>query len=322
MRVAIETKDLTKEFNGLVAVDSLNLKVKQGEVFGLLGPNGAGKTTLISILCTILKPSSGTASVNGFDILNQPAEVRKSIGVVFQDRSLDDRLTGKENLEMHARLYGVIKDQREKRISEVLELVELEDRANDFVKTYSGGMCRRLEIARGLIHYPTVLFLDEPTLGLDPQTREHVWTYIKELAEREKITIAMTTHYMEEADLLCDRVAIIDHGEVIALNTPYALKNEIGGDSVILKVGDIEKAKEVFDNYKEADGKLVLFVKNAERDINKIFEKARDNKVKIVEASIRKPTLNDVFLKLTGREIREEEIRDHFKERYRVRTRR
>jgi ABC-2 type transport system ATP-binding protein len=172
MKVAIETKDLTKEFNGLVAVDSLNLKVKQGEIFGLLGPNGAGKTTLISILCTILKPSSGTASVNDFDILTQPAEVRKSIGVVFQDRSLDDRLTGKENLEMHARLYGVIKDQREKRISEVLELVELEDRANDFVKTYSGGMCRRLEIARGLIHYPMVLFLDEPTLGLDPQTRE------------------------------------------------------------------------------------------------------------------------------------------------------
>ena len=321
MRFAIETKDLTRRFNDLTAVDSLNLKIKEGEIFGLLGPNGAGKTTLISMLCTILRPSSGTASVNGFDIIKQPAEVRKSIGIVFQDQSLDDRLTGKENLEMHARLYAVKKNQREKRINEVLELVELKDRANKFVKTYSGGMRRRLEIARGLIHYPRVLFLDEPTLGLDPQTREHVWSYIKELAKREKMTIVMTTHYMEEADLLCNRIAIIDHGKVIALNTSSALKRKIGGDSIILKVDNIEKSKEVFDNYKEIDGKLMLFVKNAERDIKKIFEKARKNKIEIMEASIRRPTLNDVFLKMTGREIREEEagFKDHLKNRYRMR---
>lgn len=321
MKFAIQTKDLTKQFNGLVAVDSLNVKIKQGEIFGLLGPNGAGKTTLISMLSTTLKPSSGTASVNGFDIIKKPAEVRKSIGIVFQDQSLDDRLTGKENLEMHARLYGVEKNQRKKRINEVLELVELKDRADKFVKTYSGGMRRRLEIARGLIHYPRVLFLDEPTLGLDPQTREHVWTYIKELAKREKITIVMTTHYMEEADLLCDRIAIIDHGKIIALDTSDALKKKLSGDSIVLKVNNIDKAKKIFDNYKEVDGRLALFVKDAERDIKKIFEKARKNKIEILEASIRKPTLNEVFLKLTGREIREEVagFKDHLKNRHRMR---
>ncbi len=321
MKFAIETKDLTKQFNGLTAVNSLNLKVKQGEIFGLLGPNGAGKTTIISMLCTILRPSSGTASINSFDIVKQPGEVRKSIGIVFQDQSLDDRLTGKENLEMHSRLYGVKKDQRKKRVDEVLELVELKDRADKFVKTYSGGMRRRLEIARGLIHYPRVLFLDEPTLGLDPQTREHVWTYIKGLAKKEKITIVMTTHYMEEADLLCDRIAIIDHGKIIALNTSSALKRKIGGDSIILKVSNIEKSKDIFDNYKEIDGRLMLSVKNAERDIKKIFEKARKNRIRILEASIRKPTLNDVFLKMTGREIREEEagFKDHLRKRMRMR---
>ena len=205
----ILTENLTKEFNGIVAVDKLNLEVEEGEIFGLLGPNGAGKTTTILMLCTILKPTSGSAKINGYDIVKQPNEVRKSIGIVFQDPSLDDRLTGRENLEMHAALYKVPKNIRRKRIEEVLELVELTDRADSLVKTYSGGMKRRLEIARGLIHYPKVLFLDEPTLGLDPQTREHIWRYIKELAKRENITIILTTHYMEEADFLCDRIAII-----------------------------------------------------------------------------------------------------------------
>jgi len=178
------------------------LQIKEGEIFGLLGPNGAGKTTFISMLCTLLKPTSGTARVNGFDIIKQQAEVRKSIGIVFQDPSLDNRLTGRENLEMHAGLYGVPKTERKKRIEEVLELVALSERADDLVRNYSGGMKRRLEIARGLIHYPKVLFLDEPTLGLDPQTREHIWEYIKKLAEREHITVLITTHYMEEADAL------------------------------------------------------------------------------------------------------------------------
>jgi ABC-2 type transport system ATP-binding protein len=194
---AIETSALTRQFNGLVAVDSLNIAVEQGEVFGLLGPNGAGKTTTISMLCTILKPTSGTALVNGFDIVKQATHVRKSIGIVFQDPSIDDRLTGRENLYMHANLYGVPPSEQKTRIDRVLKLVELEDRADDLMRTYSGGMRRRLEIARGLIHYPKVLFLDEPTIGLDPQTREHIWSYIEELRKAHEITMILTTHYME-----------------------------------------------------------------------------------------------------------------------------
>jgi ABC-2 type transport system ATP-binding protein len=319
MKFAIETKDLTKKFNDLTAVDNLNIKIKEGEIFGLLGPNGAGKTTTISMLCTILKPDYGTAKINNYDVLKNPENVRKSIGIVFQDPSLDDRLTGRENLEMHAVLYGVKKDIRQKRIDEVLRLVELKDRADNIVKTYSSGMKRRLEIARGLIHYPKILFLDEPTLGLDPQTREHVWEYIKQLAEKEKITVVLTTHYMEEADLLCNRIAIIDHGKIIALDTPINLKNSLGGDSIILKVSNTEKATKIFSNSKEFDGKIALSVKNAEKEIAKILYKARKNKIKILEAEIRKPSLNNVFLHLTGREIREEvaSSKDQLRQRFR-----
>jgi ABC-2 type transport system ATP-binding protein len=314
---AIVTKDLTKQFNGLTAVDNLNLEVERGEIFGLLGPNGAGKTTLMSMLSTILKPSSGTAEVNGYDIIKQPNEVRKSIGIVFQDPSLDDRLTGRENLEMHAMLYGIPRDVRNKRIDEVLELVELKDRSKDIVRTYSGGMRRRLEIARGLIHYPKVLFLDEPTLGLDPQTREHIWNYITELAKFEKITIVLTTHYMEEAEMLCNRVAIIDYGKIISLGTPAQLKKSVGGDSIILAVSDLQKAKQAFPGAKEFNGKLAIAVKNAEMEINRVFDTAAKSGVRVLEANIRKSTLNDVFLRLTGREIREEradgkeQLRDH-----------
>jgi len=305
MRFAIETRDLTKEFDGLTAVNNISLEIKEGEVFGLLGPNGAGKTTLISMLCTILKPSSGTAAINGYDIIKQPDKVRKSIGIVFQDPSLDDRLTGRENLEMHAMLYGLAKETRRKRVGEVLELVELKDRENDLVRTYSGGMRRRLEIARGLIHYPRVLFLDEPTLGLDPQTREHIWNYIKELAKRERITVVLTTHYMEEAELLCNRIAIIDYGKIVSLGTPEELKKLIGGDSIIITVSDLAKAKQAFPGAKEFDGRLALAAKNAEREIKKVFDTARRAGVEILEVNVRKPTLNDVFLNLTGREIRE-----------------
>lgn len=235
---AIETNNLTKEFDGIKAINDLNLKITQGEIFGLLGPNGAGKTTLISMLSTLLRPSSGTAKVNGFDIIKHRKEVRRSIGIVFQDPSLDTRLTGIENLEMHAGLYGVPKTERKNRINEILEIVALSDRANDIVRTYSGGMKRRLEIARGLIHYPKILFLDEPTLGLDPQTREYLWEYIKKLADREKITILVTTHYMDEADFLCNRVAIMDHGEIKVLDEPENLKNSLEGDMVTLEVED------------------------------------------------------------------------------------
>jgi len=318
---SIITENITKNFNGLTAVDSLNISVETGEIFGLLGPNGAGKTTLISMLCTILKPSSGTASVNGYDITKQPDNVRKSIGIVFQDPSLDDRLTGKENLDMHARLYGVKKNVREKRIEEILNLVELKDRANDLVRTYSGGMKRRLEIGRGLIHYPKILFLDEPTLGLDPQTREHIWEYIKQLAKTEKITIVLTTHYMEEADLLCDRVAIIDHGKIIDLDTPENLKSRLGGDSIVLEVADVEKAKKIFVGSKEFDGKIIISVKDAESKIARILYDARKNGIEVLGASIRKPSLNDVFLHLTGREIREEVVdsKDRMRQRWRGR---
>lgn len=324
MEFAIRTFDLTKEFNGLVAVDHVSIDIRSGEVFGLLGPNGAGKTTMIKMLVTLLKPTSGRGEVNGYDVIKQSDKVRKSIGIVFQDPSLDDRLTGKENLEMHTRLYGLAKDKREKRIDEVLELVELKDRADDLVRTYSSGMRRRLEIARGLIHCPTVLFLDEPTLGLDPQTREHIWEYIKELVKREKITIVLTTHYMEEADLLCNRVAIIDYGKIISVDTPENMKKMIGGDSIILNVSDVKRSIEIlsknFSDVKEFDGKIALSVKNAETEIKKVFDAATTAGVEIIETNIRRPTLNDVFLRLTGREIREEKVdsKDRFRRRMKI----
>lgn len=308
----IETDRLTKRFGELAAVDDVSLKIQGGEIFGLLGPNGAGKTTLISMMCTTLKPSFGTARINGYDITSQPNMVRKSIGIVFQDQSLDDRLTGRENLELHAMLYGVDKSVRKERIDTVLRLVELKDRADNLVRTYSGGMRRRLEIARGLVHYPKILFLDEPTLGLDPQTREHVWEYIKELAKQENITILMTTHYMEEAELLCDRIAIIDRGRIIALGTPKELKAMIGDETIILKVAGSEdaatkeKIRKTFPAAKEFDGKVIIPAKSAEKEIKKVCESARKEGIDILEVSMHKPTLNDVFLNMTGREIRDE----------------
>lgn len=322
----VETFNLTKKFNGLIAVNNVSLKIKEGEIFGLLGPNGAGKTTFISMLCTLLKPTSGTAKVNGFDIVKQQNEVRKSIGIVFQEPSLDNRLTGRENLEMHAGLYGVPKSERKRRIDEVLKLVGLYERANELVRNYSGGMKRRLEIARGLIHYPKVLFLDEPTLGLDPQTREYIWEYIKKLAERERITILLTTHYMEEADALCDRVAIMDYGEIKVLDTPENLKNRLEGDVLTLEVSDGEKFLErikKIDSIKKIhaiENKISMTVKNAEKLAPKILELARKNKILINSISIRKPSLGDVFLHYTGREIREEigEPKEMLKRRARV----
>ncbi len=306
MEFVIETSNLTKKYGELTAVDNLNIQVKEGEIFGLLGPNGAGKTTTISMLSTMLKPASGTATVNSYDILKYPGEVRKSIGIVFQEPVLDERLTGRENLEIHARLYKLPKGIRNVRINEVLEMVELKDRANDMVRTYSGGMKRRLEIARGLVHYPKVLFLDEPTLGLDPQTREHVWAYIRQLSQKEKMTIILTTHYMEEADSLCNRIAIIDYGKVIALDTPENLKNTLGGSNIILQVFDVEKAKILFPNARVSRDKVILPVKDIGREIGRIFRVAVKNQLQIYETRIHTPSLNDVFIFLTGREIREE----------------
>jgi ABC-2 type transport system ATP-binding protein len=322
----IETFNLTKEFNGLKAVNNVSLKIEEGEIFGLLGPNGAGKTTFISMLCTLLKPTSGTAKVNGFDIVKEQSQVRKSIGVVFQEPSLDNRLTGRENLEMHAGLYGVPKSERKKRIEEVLELVALSDRADELVKTYSGGMKRRLEIARGLIHYPKVLFLDEPTLGLDPQTREHIWDYIKKLAQREHITILLTTHYMEEADALCNRVAIMDYGEIKVLDTPEALKNSLEGDVVTLEVDKHESIAEKVKSLEEVkkvqtvDSRIFITVKNAETFVPKILDFVKSNGAIVKAISIRKPSLGDVFLHYTGREIREEKAEKSGMERFRRRV--
>jgi len=235
----IEVKSLTKVFNNEVrAVDGITFTVDEGEVLGFLGPNGAGKTTTLNMLATLLRPTSGTAIVNGNDILGDPDGVRRSIGFVFQDHTLDNELTGRENLDFHSRIYGLRRDVRQQRIKEVLEVVQLSDRADDLVKTYSGGMKRRLEIARGLLHYPKILFLDEPTLGLDPQTRRAIWEHIQRLNREEDVTIILTTHYTEEADHLCNRILIIDFGRIVAFDTPDKLKARLEGDVVSLTLQD------------------------------------------------------------------------------------
>jgi ABC-2 type transport system ATP-binding protein len=285
-------------------VDDLNLKIEEGEIFGLLGPNGAGKTTTLLMLTTLKKPTSGTAKVNNFDIEKQPDKVRKSIGIVFQDPSSDDIMTGYENLKLHGWLYDMPDDLRERRIKEVLQLVDLTDRKNDLVKKYSGGMRRRLEIARGLMHHPKVLFLDEPTLGLDPQSRDHIWNYIEKLSKEEKITIIITTHYMDEADKLCDRLAIIDRGKIVVLGTPKKLKKDLGGDIIRLKAKklDIDALKKLkyVKKVDNCDGEVCLTVKDADKHLQEILKVV--GKVESVE--IRSPTLDDVFLHYTGRVIR------------------
>jgi len=313
----IVVKNLTKTFNGFKAVDSINFTVKKGEIFGLLGPNGAGKTTTIKMLVTLLKPSSGEAKVAGYDAVKQPNMVRKNIGIVFQEPTLDLELTAKENLDFHARLYGLNKKRREERIREVLKLVDLYDKANLQVKKFSGGMQRRLEIARGLLHFPKVLFLDEPTLGLDAQTRRKIWDYIIEMKEREDVTIILTTHYIEEADKLCDRVAIIDKGKIIALDDPENLKKMVGEDVVSLTVNDPERlidelALEEIRKIVRIEDRLELSVVKGEIMIPRIVEIAQKVGVEVKSVSLRKPTLEDVFIHLTGREIREESGKNVF----------
>lgn len=303
----IETKNLTKKFDKLTAVDKLNLKINEGEIFGLLGPNGAGKTTTLSMLATLVKPTEGTANVNGMNVATDPSKVRRCIGFVFQDPSSDDTLTGKENLYVHALMYGVDMKNIEKKIAGVLELVDLTKRKDELVKKYSGGMRRRLELARGLLHEPKILFLDEPTLGLDPQTREHLWGYIKRLSTEKKVTIIITTHYMDEADQLCDRIAIIDHGKIAALDTPANLKKRMGGDVVRLTVKkpNIPALKKLryIKSIKMEKGVLTLTVNEAGKHLQEIL-----NVVGTVEnIESRSPTLNDVFLHLTGSQIRDTE---------------
>ncbi len=313
---AIQTNAITKNFDRVTAVKNVSISIKPGELFGLLGPNGAGKTTLINMLSTLMPPSSGGARVWDFDVVKDASFVRQSIGVVFQDPTLDYRLSGRENLDLQGRLYGLDSRLRKKRIEEVLDLVELTDRADSVVRTYSGGMLRRLEIARGFIHKPHVLFLDEPTLGLDPQTRTHIWEYIKTLTEEEGVTIVLTTHYMEEADHLCSRVAIIDHGEIVALDAPDALKNEVGGEIITLELEDSADIAGLYSVYeKNGFAKIVSLKKNelsipvsdGERQIPHVLKLASSTGTSIGLVSLHKPTLNDVFLHHTGRAIRDEE---------------
>ena len=304
---AIKITNLTKKYDNLIAVNKINLTIKKGEIFGLLGPNGAGKTTTLMMLSTLLKPTSGIAIVNGFNVLTQAAKVRESIGMVFQDPSSDDTLTGYENLKLHALMYDVPMHTINQKIDNVLALVNLKSRKNDVVKKYSGGMRRRMELARALLHNPEILFLDEPTLGLDPQTREHIWKYIKNLAKKMNMTIILTTHYMEEAEKLCDRIAIIDDGKIIALNTPDNLKKSMGGDIVLLEGTNLHLDKirkfPFVKKIQKSKNHVRITVINSAKNLQKLLCIAGE--VKSVD--VHSPDLNDVFLHYTGKAIREEE---------------
>jgi ABC-2 type transport system ATP-binding protein len=308
----IETRQLTKAYGSFKAVDELSITVENGEIFGLLGPNGAGKTTVISMLSTILKPTSGTGIVNGFDIVKEANKVRKSIGIVFQEPSIDDRLTGRENLFMHANLYGVPASDQKERINRILKLIELEDRADDLLRTYSGGMRRRLELGRGLIHYPKVLFLDEPTVGLDPQTRDHIWKYIKDLKEAHDITVVLTTHYMDEADRLSDRIAIMDHGKIVILDSPQKLKETLEGDVIVVEANNLDLLSDLigkelgFTQNAIVSGALEITVRNGKAVMPRIMELASQNNIYVESLLLREPNLEDVFLHYTGRTIRED----------------
>ncbi len=306
---AVLAEDLRKSYGELEAVKGVNFQVAAGETFGFLGPNGAGKSTTISMLCTITRPSAGRALVAGFDVVREQAQVRRHIGLVFQDTTLDDYLTATENLSFHAELYGVPKSQLQDRLQQVMEMVGLWDRRASLVRTFSGGMKRRLEIARGLLHSPRVLFLDEPTVGLDPQTRSHIWGYITELKKREKITIFLTTHYMDEAEY-CDRIAIIDNGLIVASDTPEALKASVGQDRVELHTSDdpatIRQLAEHFDlDARMSEGAVAFFVNQGEEFVPRLFAELG---IRILSVRVARPTLDDVFMNYTGRTIRDAEV--------------
>jgi len=310
----IEVENLVKKFGDLIAVNDISFKVAPSEIFGFLGPNGAGKTTTINILCTLLRPTSGRATISGFDVVHQQGQVRQSIGLVFQDPSLDERLSGLQNMRFHAMVYNVPSSVREQRIEEMLSMMQLWDKRHHEVRTYSGGMKRRLELARGLLHRPKVLFLDEPTLGLDPQTRNRIWEYILDLRQREGVTIFLTTHYMDEAQK-ADRLAVIDYGRLIAMDTPGKLKKMVGKDIISVKTADNDKAAEEikrrYQTETRRDGdELAFSVTNGEEFLPKFI---KEFNIKIQSISLRRPSLDDAFLKLTGREIRQEQVRNVFK---------
>jgi ABC-2 type transport system ATP-binding protein len=304
----IRVENLTKRFGGLTAVDDISFEVEEGTIFGFLGPNGAGKTTTINVLCTLLSPTSGRAFINGHDCTREPARVRESIGIVFQDTTLDKDLTAYENLAFHAYLYSVRKKEIRDRVHEALRFVDLYERRNDLVKKFSGGMKRRLEVARGLIHRPRVLFLDEPTLGLDPQSRTNLWESITKLPREHNVTVFMTTHYMEEAEV-CDTIAVIDNGRIIARGSPEELKKTVGGDVIYLKTTDNEKSKDELGKILNLDaeikdGELYITTQRADACIPELIRTLAE---KVVSVRLQRPTLNDVFLHLTGKAIRDEE---------------
>jgi ABC-2 type transport system ATP-binding protein len=325
----IRVEGLTRTFGELVAVRDVSFQVQPGEVFGFLGPNGAGKTTTIKMLCTLLRPTAGRAVIDGYDVVTQADAVRSSLGIVFQDNTLDEYLTAEQNLRYHCMIYHVPGHLREERIAALLELVGLSDRRSDIVRTFSGGMKRRLEIARGLLHLPKVLFLDEPTIGLDPQTRHSVWEHLEEMRRREQITVFLTTHYMEEAEI-ADRIAIIDHGEIVALDTPLALKQGVGGDVVTVATADNGLARQALaerfgvSRVLEQNGSLSFEVAEGDSFVPRLVNGLG---VQVRTVSVRGPNLDDVFLRLTGEAIREEEagstdkLRSHLQGRGRMKRR-
>jgi len=313
---SIETKSLTKSFGDLVAVNNISFSVEKGEIFGFLGPNGAGKSTTMMIFTTLLKPTSGKALIAGFDVTKDAKQVRENIGFVQQETTVDEYLTGRENLLLQAKLNHIPKNEINQRIDEVLELIELSDKQDQAVVTYSGGMRKRLDIAGGLLHHPKVLFLDEPTVGLDIQTRRKIWQYIKKIHVEFEMTIFVTTHYMEEADSLCDRIGIMDHGKIQVIDTPENMKNALGNEIISLVVDTnnnhdsfLEELKKIefIKKINEDDLKLTLFTSNGTEVIPKIFQISSELKIKINSISLTQPTLDDVFISYTGHEIRDDD---------------
>ncbi|MBO2454078.1 ATP-binding cassette domain-containing protein [Actinomadura barringtoniae] len=305
---AVAVDGLVKRFGEIEAVKGIDFQVHPGEIFGFLGPNGAGKSTTINMLCTLLRPSEGRAEVAGHDVVTERDDVRRNIGLVFQDPTLDGYLSGAQNLRFHAELYGVPRSVVGQRMRQVLEMVGLWDRREDLVQTYSGGMKRRLEIARGLLHSPRVLFLDEPTVGLDPQTRSSIWNYIRQLKETEEITIFLTTHYMDEAEH-CSRIAIMDQGGIVALDTPEALKAGVGKDRVRIQTGDDQAAiaalGELFGlEAGMSEGMVTFAVASGEEFVPRLFAELG---IPIKSVSVARPSLDDVFMSFTGRTIRDAE---------------
>ena len=313
---SIEAKSLTKSFGDLIAVNDVSFSVEKGEIFGFLGPNGAGKSTTMMIFTTLLKPTSGNAVIAGFDVMKDAKYVRENIGFVQQETTVDEYLTGRENLLLQAKLNHIPKNEINQRIDEVLELIELSDKQDQAVVTYSGGMRKRLDIAGGLLHHPKVLFLDEPTVGLDIQTRRKIWQYIKKIHIEFEMTIFVTTHYMEEADSLCDRIGIMDHGKIQVIDTPENMKNALGNEIISLVVDTnnnhdsfLEELKKIefIKKINEDDLKLTLFTSNGTEVIPKIFQISSKLDIKINSISLTQPTLDDVFISYTGHEIRDDD---------------